>query len=445
MLRLLSATLTLFAVMIAAPAGAQCSGDCDGDRMVTISELITGVRQGLSGPGAGCTAFDLDSDGTVSINELIAAVLRALGGCPPPPAYPRDDVLRLNHMQVLGTHNSYHVIADPQLLAILSSLSRDLTQSIEYEHLPLQVQFETQGIRQIELDVFADPQGGLYASPFGLRTITGDPGARIPELDVAGFKVLHIQDIDYRTTCNTLIECLQHVKSWSDSHPGHAPMMILIEAKDDAIDVGLDFVIPIEIGPAELDALDAEIRSVFPPEQLITPDFVRGSRETLEEAIRLDGWPTLGAVRGRVLFCLDNEGSERSDYLAGHPSLRGRVMFTSAAPPAAEAGFVKLNDPLSDFDRIQEVVEQGFIVRTRADADTVQARSGDPTQREAALASGAQFVSTDYPVPNPAFGTGYQVVIPDGTPGRCNPVSAPIPCDSLDIENPAHLAAGQVR
>jgi hypothetical protein len=37
------------------------------------------------------------------------------------------------------------------------------------------------------------------------------------------------------------------------------------------------------------------------------------------------------------------------------------------------------------------------------------------------------------------------VVIPDGTPGRCNPVSAPIPCDSLDIENPAHLAAGQVR
>ena len=45
--------------------------------------------------------------------------------------------------------------------------------------------------------------------------------------------------------------------------------------------------------------------------------------------------------------------------------------------------------------------------------------------RDAAIASGAQFVSTDYPVPDPDFGTGYMVAIPDGMPARCNPISAP--------------------
>jgi hypothetical protein len=135
-----------------------------------------------------------------------------------------------------------------------------------------------------------------------------------------------------------------------------------------------------------------------------------------------------------VFFCFDNENSARTDYLDGHPSLRGRVMFTSSAPPADAAGFVKLNDPIGDFARIQELVGQGYIVRTRADADTVQARSGDTTMRDAAITSGAQFVSTDYPVPDPRFGTGYFVAIPGGMPARCNPISAPAECTAADIE-----------
>lgn len=44
-----------------------------------------------------------------------------------------------------------------------------------------------------------------------------------------------------------------------------------------------------------------------------------------------------------------------------------------------------------------------FMVRTRADYDTVQSRQNDTTQRDAAFASGAQFISTDYPEPNPEF------------------------------------------
>jgi hypothetical protein len=216
--------------------------------------------------------------------------------------------------------------------------------------------------------------------------------------------------------------------------------MIQVEAKDDVIPNvgGFVFVVPKPIGAPELDALDAEIRSVFGAEQLLTPDDVRGTRATLEEAVRLDGWPTLAASRGKVFFCLDNGGRVRDAYIAQHPGLVGRVLFVDAEPPAAEAGFVKLNDPIADFDHIQAVVAAGFIVRTRADSDTTQSRTGDTTMREAALNSGAQFVSTDYEVADPRF-TTYSVAIPGGTPARCNPISAPEDCTPGDIERPDAL------
>jgi hypothetical protein len=421
-------------------AAAVCEGDCDGDGVVNISELMTGVNILLDDRLAStCTATDGNGDGVTAVYEIIAAVRRALDGCPAP-AYPRDDTLRLNQIQVLGTHNSYHIRPDKPVLDQIAAISSGLAMTLEYDHPPLTEQFETQGIRQIELDVFADPVGGLYAAPLGLQVVTGDPNARIPELEAPGFKVLHVQDIDYITVCRTFIACLQEVKAWSDTHSGHAPLMIEIEAKDDVIpDIPpYHFVVPLPIGTAELDAIDAEIRSVFPAAQLITPDDVRGTHATLPEAIAADGWPTLGESRGKVLFCLDNEG-KRNAYLNGHPALQGRVMFTPAPSGAPDTAFRKLNDPVGDFDAIQEAVAAGSIVRTRADADTVEARANNTAPREAALSSGAQFVSTDYPVPDPAFGTGYKVEIPMGMPARCNPISAPAECTPLDIENPAHL------
>jgi hypothetical protein len=412
-----------------------CETDCDGDRIVTVDELIRSVGIALGNdPLTSCPAADPTGDGQVMIDDIITGLGRALDQCPA--AYPRDDVLRLNQMQVLGSHNSYHVHSPPALFAAVADFSQAIADTLDYGHPPLAEQFSDRGVRQIELDVFADPQGGLFAQPLGLAIVTGDPELRIPELEAPGLKVLHVQDIDYYTNCQTFIECLSQVRAWSEAHPLHAPLMIQVEAKDDVLPAGLgfDFVVPVPIGPAEMDAIDYEIRSVFPPEALITPDDVRGNHATLREAIEQDGWPTLAESRGKVFFCFDNENATKTFYLNGHPSLRGRIMFTSSAPPADEAGFVKLNDPIGDFDRIQEYVGQGYIVRTRSDADTVQARTGDTTMRDAALTSGAQFVSTDYPVPDPRFGTGYKVEIPGGMPARCNPISAPAECVAGDIE-----------
>jgi hypothetical protein len=348
-----------------------------------------------------------------------------------------DHCVSLNEIQVLGSHNSYHVEPRAALLTELLRLFGDLFLAWEYTHLPLDQQLEQQGIRQIELDVFADPEGGLYAERRGLLAIGQDPRSGLPALDQPGLKVLHIQDLDFETTCLTFVECLQTLRAWSDAHPAHLPLMVLVEAKDEPIPdpFALGFAAPVPFGPTELDAIDAEIRTVFPPERLLTPDDVRGDLASLEEAILMHGWPTLAAARGRVLFALDNGGAVRRAYVDGHPGLAGRILFTDSPPGDPEAAFVKLNDPLGAVDLISDLVATGYIVRTRADADTLEARRGDTTRREAALASGAQFVSTDYPVENPAFGTGYVVRIPDGSPARCNPVNAPRGCRSPALEH----------
>jgi hypothetical protein len=338
----------------------------------------------------------------------------------------------LNEIQVLGSHNSYHIQPRPQLFALLLIFDPSF-RAWEYNHLPLDEQFTSHGIRQIELDVFADPQGGLYDLRRALSLIGQPIDSGIPEMEQPGFKVLHIQDVDFETRCPTFVQCLRTIKTWSDTHRGHLPLTILVEAKDDPIPdpVNLGFTVPIPIGTPEFDALDLEIRSVFPRRQLVTPDDVRRGRTTLEDAVLTLGWPRLDAVRGKVLFLLDNEG-KRAAYTNGHPALEGRVIFTNSQPGGPDAAFVKMNDPLDPM--IPDVVSAGYLVRTRADADTVEARSGNTIPRDAALASGAQFVSTDYEVENPAFGTGYMVEIPGGMPARCNPVNGPAGCRVEGLE-----------
>jgi hypothetical protein len=324
--------------------------------------------------------------------------------------------VRLNEMQVIGSHNSYHVEPPPETLEFYLTIDPTAI-DLAYTHAPLPEQFDNQGVRQIELDIFADPAGDLW-SPIG----------------VPGFKVQHIEQIDEGATCETLVACLSLVKGWSDAHQQHMPIAIQLESKDTADFPALPD--PLPIGTPELDALDAEIRSVFPEDRIITPDDVRGSQATLEEAVLSDGWPEIDDVRGKVMFLLDNK---RDEYRAGgHPSLQGRVAFTPSAPGQEDAAFLKLNDPLDPGVDIQAAVAAGYIVRTRADDHVAIAQNNDTTMRDAALASGAQWVSTDYPVPGIAArwnGSPYAAQIPGGTPARCNPVNAPPGCENTDIEN----------
>ena len=323
---------------------------------------------------------------------LLAGVLGAIGNGPASAGPTVDGIagtLRLNEIQTIGTHNSYHLQPQPALLDAIRFIDPAGADQLEYSHTPLATQFGSEHVRQIELDVFADSTGGLLADPVGGTVVGLDPSSR-PEMFDPGFKVLHIQDIDYETTCTTFVACLQEMESWSDANPNHAPIAVLVEVKDEPIPdpVGLGFVTPEVVGPAQLDALDAEIRSVMDPADLLTPDDVRGAAATLEDAVLTTGWPTLTDSAGRFLFLMDNGGRIRDDYRAGHPSLAGRVLFVSSEPGTDDAAFVKRNDPFAA--DIPTLVGQGYVVRTRADSPTFQARSGDTTQRDQALAGGAR-------------------------------------------------------
>jgi hypothetical protein len=66
------------------------------------------------------------------------------------------------------------------------------------------------------------------------------------------------------------------------------------------------------------------------------------------------------------------------------------------------------------------------MVRTRADADTREARINDAQRRQAAFASGAQAISTDYYLPTNPFGNAYRVHVSGAI--QCNPVTAPQGC-----------------
>jgi hypothetical protein len=310
-----------------------------------------------------------------------------------------DNTLRTNQVQVLATHNSYHIEQDMPIQS---------PPNMQYTHPPLDQQLDL-GVRGFELDVANAPDGS--------------------------FPVLHTPVIDATSNCTPLAQCLQSVRTWSTAHPGHVPIFILIEPKNDATDRVLDPSLR-EWDAAGLDQLDAVVRSSLDG-RLITPDSVRGKAKTLRAAVTGRGWPTLAKTRGKVLVALNTSGAIRNAFLRGHPSLERRAMFVTADVQAPSAAVIKMDDP--DEQRIRELVKGGFIVRTRADADLVQARNHDVTRRAVALRSGAQIVSTDFEVAVPAIGGDYVVQIPGGTPARCDPVNAPKNCRPSDVENPRQL------
>jgi len=355
------------------------------------------------------------------------------GGARAPASEPR-----LNQVQVIGSHNSYHIAPDPAVRELIAASGRRRAEAIEYTHKPLAEQFSRLGIRQVELDVYADPKGGLFAAPAARKILSGmgkEPGPD-PDSDgqlrKPGLKVLHVPDVDYRSTAPTFVAALKQIRDWSRANRRHVPILIQVELKDEAI-TGLP-TRPLPFGREELERVDLEILSVFARTEILTPDRVRGQFATLPEAIRAHGWPDLDAVRGLVMFALDNEGSVRDRYLEGHPALRDRVMFASVAPENPAAAWFKINDPIKDFDRIQKLVREGFLVRTRADADTRQARTNDVAQRDKALASGAQFISTDYPEPDRRF-SDYSVRFPDRQVARSNPVIGDPAWTHIDLES----------
>ncbi len=321
---------------------------------------------------------------------------------------------KLNDIQVIGSHNSYKIPIEKPLFNYLLSLDSTKAKSLEYGHISLEEQLDL-GLRNLELDIFYDPLGGHFSNPKGLEIVKSMSEEPL-EFDVdkkllqPGLKMFHIQDVDFRSHYLLFKEGLEALKKWSDNNPNHTPIFILINAKDQKVE---GTKAPLPFTKNALDSIDIEIKNILSADKLITPDMVRGDFKTLEEAVLTKGWPKLESVKGRFLFVLDEKEDKINRYIENHPSLKNRVLFVNSKEGNPEAAFRIVNDSITDFEHIKELVSKGYIVRTRADAGTKEARENNYERFEKAKASGAQVISTDYYVPSTLFPSTFKVSFED--------------------------------
>lgn len=369
-----------------------------------------------------------------------------------------DDELRLNEIQVVGTHNSYQLPPDPRVLALMgprmerlfeamrtqmtpemmarfaeehpNPLVESFAAGLDYIHPPIEAQLRA-GARSLEIDLHADPEGGLYGDPLPYRELRAKGETDLAPLHSdalrePGLKVLHLADVDFRSSCPRFRDCLRMLKDWSAANPGHSPVFILLEPKFAGLDRAIPGATPVPpFDAAAFSEADRTIREMLGEDRLVTPDMVRGTYPTLEAAAKAGNWPRLVEARGKFVFLYivpNLNLAAFQPYLAGTPSLEGRVAFVQGVPGMPHSAFVMVDNALARPGEIVRLVKAGYLVRSRADIDTWEARQNDVTRRDATLASGAQIISTDYLLAPNIFGNGFQVPpFPGGW--RCNPAA----------------------
>ncbi|OAL04721.1 hypothetical protein IQ06DRAFT_268164 [Phaeosphaeriaceae sp. SRC1lsM3a] len=356
--------------------------------------------------------------------------------------------IRLNHIQVIGTHNSYHREITLAERAVFEKYVPS-PEDYYYSHAELPIQLEHQSVRSFELDLHSDEKGGLYYPPVAWK-LSNLTNATTPFdgeiLKKPGIKVFHVTDFDPDSVCHTFIDCLKSLKKWSDKNKHHVPILIDLELKTDAPACQLGGVCPGEATNWTLPRMlnvDAEILSVFPKNRLIRPDDVRKGDLTLEQSVLQHGWPKLDDVRGRFLFFFDNDpkpndpNSPRELYRAAAPSLQNRTVFTNSLAGSPDAAIIKYNEPRDNGTAvIQDLVKKGYIVRTRSDIPIGTVKNRTTEMRDLAFKSGAQIISTDFPVYGMSARWGWDFVVQfEGAKvARCNPVTAPKGCNDDDLE-----------
>ena len=244
-----------------------------------------------------------------------------------------------------------------------------LARTLDYAHAPLPKQFDI-GVRQIELDVWSDPHGRQVRASRRSRSQQGvqhpgQPGDERARASRSSTRPTSTRTRRASPSCCASASC----STWSDAHPGHVPIDVHIEMKDDKATE------PMFAGARARD-----------PARCSTAR--RSSRPTTCAAMRRRWAQRSARTAGRRSAPCAARSTSRSTtkgfraaYLVGHPSLRGRLIFTPSAPGQDDAAFAKLNDPVADAAKIKAALAAHMIVRTRADADTVRGPRERPPRR----------------------------------------------------------------
>jgi len=184
-------------------------------------------------------------------------------------------------------------------------------------------------------------------------------------------------------------------------------------------------------------------------------------------------WPDLETLRGKVIFGLIFPDQGTADlYKDLHPGQKGAVswmvwdsfyipeaiMYTAGGglnlsleggeePPNLPKNASAIVKKLSS--EISERSKAGYLVRARADADTIEARLGYVGRASAVLNSAANIVSTDYGMPTRVLpGINYSVKLYGDQPARCvngaalgTYTGAEVSCELVTTPNAAPLGA----
>ncbi len=331
-----------------------------------IDELVQAYSSGEIAPVDEKTIFDGDLDA-----ELEAG-------------------LKFNEMSFIATHNSYQTTAIDETKKLYTSLS-DLTfgiynaEKIEFESETLTDQLNC-GLRSFELDIETFDRDG----------------------DIS-FTCMHSPYFEMSTSCYDFSLALKEIALWSDNNPDHLPITIIIEPKKTFLPLkdmkyfSLDYAL----------ALDDVLREGL-GEKLFTPADMLRDYESFGEMRAADDWCKVRDMLGKVVVLLHDCGVTE-DYIAVDSSVKTQAMFPMLREEDVDrdcTSFILCNVPGELLEIKNDVMgEKKIMVRTRSD------KFGEITdkRREDAFASGANIISTDYPVRTDNKLDDYVVAFEKGT------------------------------
>lgn len=283
--------------------------------------------------------------------------------------------VKFNEMAFIGTHNSYQtpsVSSVQNLFGTLDKITLGLAIGDDSGKLnsPKLTEQLNCGIRNLEIDIEASYDENGYS-----------------------FNCFHVPMLDMTTNSYDLSLALKEIKMWSDYNPDHLPVTIIIEPKKAFAPMENMEYFSLE----SAKALDSLLRLTL-GDSLFTPADMLKDYENFAQLRSADGWADVSSMLGKVIVLL-HETSVTEDYIKIDKSIKSQAMFPMLRPDDVNrdcASFIIMNDAKKYSDNIEKAVEDGFIVRVRADLNS----EINEAQANAALSSKAQLIATDYPVYN---------------------------------------------
>lgn len=282
--------------------------------------------------------------------------------------------LKFNELRYMATHNSYQTDSSDEIKKVFKNLS-DLTFGL----------VERGSVEFISPTITEQLCNGTYSLELDVETF--DRNGEI------SFTCMHSPYFEMGTSCYDFELALKEISMWSDNNSNHLPITIIIEFKESFLPLK-DMKFP---KLSYLKSFDETLRKGL-GEKLFTPADMLGEYESFAQLRANDGWCKVEDMLGKVLILM-HDIDLTDDYISEDDSLRTQSMFPMMRfedKDNKNASFIIMNDPINEKDDFKEALKYNLIIRTRAD------KFGQITEerRRLAFESGAQIISTDYPVKN---------------------------------------------